>query len=142
MIIKLILDEFLDFFKFLNERNILNTGIGLVIALQVNSLFNTILDDLIKPVASKAVSEDINKHYVKIYGIHFKIGHLSMAIINFIITMILIFYLYRVAIKAPTFFETMYGGITDSISSVSKTIETIIPPSVEESVLFRFKRFK
>ena len=97
MIINLIIDEFLDFFKFLNERNILNTGIGLVIALQVNSLFNTILDDLIKPVASQAVSEDINKHYVEFKGIRFKIGHLSMAIINFIITMILIFYLYRVS---------------------------------------------
>ena len=142
MIINLIIDEFLDFFKFLNERNILNTGIGLVIALQVNSLFNTILDDLIKPVASKAVSEDINKHYIEFQGIRFKIGHLSMAIINFIITMILIFYLYRVSIKAPSFFESLYGGITNSVATVSKTIENIVPPSMEESILYRFKRFK
>ena len=141
MLTKLILDEFSDFFKFLNERNILNTGIGLVIALQVNSLFGTILEDLIKPVATNVVSEDINKHYVEFYGIRFKIGHLSMAIINFIITMILIFYLYRVSMKAPSFLESMYGGITNSISSVSKTIENIIPPTPAENVLFRIKRF-
>jgi len=122
MFINFIYDEFIDFFKFLNERNVLTTGIGLVIALQVNSLFANILDDLIKPVATNVVSEDINKHYIEFYGIRFKVGHLSMSIINFIITMILIFYLYKVSKKAPSFIENMYGSITNSISSVSKTI--------------------
>jgi large-conductance mechanosensitive channel len=127
MLLKLLVDEFADFFKFLTERNILNTGIGLVIALQVNTLFATVLEDLIKPVATNVVSEDINKHYVEFYGIRFKVGHLSMSIVNFIITMILIFYLYRVSMKAPSFIESMYGGITNSLSTVSKNIVNILP---------------
>ena len=133
MLLKLLVDEFADFFKFLTERNILNTGIGLVIALQVNTLFATVLEDLIKPVATNVVSEDINKHYVEFYGIRFKVGHLSMSIVNFIITMILIFYLYRVSMKAPSFIESMYGGITNSLSTVSKNIVNILPQA-EESV--------
>ena len=127
MLLKLFYDEFQDFFTFLNERNILNSGIGLVIALQVNSLFGTILEELIKPVATNVVSEDINKHYIEIYGIKFKVGHLSMSIINFIITMILVFYLYRVSMKAPSFMESMYGGITGSFSTLTKNFSNVLP---------------
>jgi len=129
MIIEILYSEFLDFFKFLNERNILNTGIGLVIALQVNSLFGTILEDLIKPVATNVVSEDINKHYIEFYGVKLKIGHLSMSIINFIITMILIFYLYRISMKTPSFFQNVYGSVSGSISVFSKNMINILPQS-------------
>lgn len=122
MLFDFIYYEFFDFIKFLNDKNILTTGIGLIIALQVNTLFLSVMEDLIKPVATNAISEDINKHYVEFYGIRIRIGHLTMSIINFIITMLFIFYLYKISMKAPSLFESMFGRLKNTVSSVSSTI--------------------
>ena len=122
MLFSLLYNEFIDFLKFLNDRNILTTGIGLIIALQVNTLFLSVMEDLIKPVATSAISEDINKHYVQFYGIRIRIGNLTMSIINFTITMLFIFYLYKISMKAPSVFESMFGTLKSSVSTVSSTV--------------------
>jgi hypothetical protein len=122
MIFEVFKNEFIEFFRFLYEKNILASGIGFIIAMQINDLFKNILEDLVKPIATKAVSEDINKHYIELFGMRFKVGHLLVSIINFIITIFLIFYLYRITMKAPTIFDKFLGGITFSFDKVKKSI--------------------
>lgn len=111
MVLGYVKSEFADFLTFLTERNIMGAGIGLIIALQVNSLFLDFVDDIIKPVASKVVSEDININYVTILGVKLKVGHLIISIINFIITMIFIFYLYRLSKSTPKIINRVYGNV-------------------------------
>jgi len=122
MILTVFKDEFLEFLNFLYKKNILASGIGFVIALQINSLFLNILEDLIKPIASKVISEDVNKHYIVFYGIKFKIGHLFVSILNFIITLILVFYLYRISMKTPTLFDRFLNTISFSYNKVKESI--------------------
>ena len=111
MIIAFIGDEFSEFIAFLNKNNIISSGVGLIIALQINRLFLDFIADIVKPVANKIVSEDIDKHETNLLGISFKFGHLLTSIINFLITMIFIFYLYKITQSTPTVIENFYLGI-------------------------------
>lgn len=111
MIIAFIGDEFTEFVAFLSKNNIITSGVGLIIALQVNRLFLDFIADIVKPVANNIISEDIDKHETKLAGISFKFGHLLTSLINFIITMIFIFYLYKITQSTPTIIEKFYSGI-------------------------------
>jgi len=106
--------EIIAFINFLDQKNVLTTSMGLILALQINTLFLNIIDDIIKPVASKVVDEDINKHTVDIYGIKLKVGHLFFSIFNVFITLIMIFYLYRLTSESTN----IVSGIQDSFKKI------------------------
>jgi large-conductance mechanosensitive channel len=106
--------EINEFANFLDKKNVLTTSMGLILALQINTLFLNIIDDIIKPVASKVVDEDINKHTVDINGIKLKVGHLFFSIFNVFITLIMIFYLYRISTES----STIVSGIQDSFKKI------------------------
>jgi len=118
MIIDYIKSELHEFYEFLSKRNVVNTGISLIIALQINSLFLDFIEDVVKPIATKTVSEDIDSHYIKLFGIKFKVGHLIVSIINFIIITIFLYYIYRISSNTPGFFSRVYHGIRGGIKSI------------------------
>jgi large-conductance mechanosensitive channel len=111
-------NELTEFGIFLNEKNVLMTSIGFILALQVNSFFLDVIDDIIKPVANRVIAEDINKHTVNVYGIKLKIGHLFFSVFNLIITLIMIFYIYRLSIGSPSIVSTVVSSIQNSVQSV------------------------
>ena len=111
-------NELNEFGNFLNEKNVLMTSIGFILALQVNSFFLDVIDDIVKPVANRIVAEDINKHTVNVYGIKFKIGHLFFSVFNLIITLIMIFYIYRLSVGSPSVFSNVVATIQNSVESV------------------------
>ena len=126
MILENIKHEISDFFDFLNKKSVVNTGIALIIALQVNNLFLDFIDDIVRPVASTVVSGNIDTHYIKFFGIKMKLGHLIVSIINFLITMIFLYYIYKVSKSTPGFFDNLYHGIRRGV----KTIIPILPIDV------------
>ena len=111
-------NELIEFGNFLNEKNVLMTSIGFILALQVNSFFLDVIDDIIKPVANRVIAEDINKHTVNVYGIKLKIGHLFFSIFNLIITLIMIFYIYRLSVGSPSIVSNVVSTIQNSVESV------------------------
>lgn len=111
-------NELNEFGNFLNEKNVLMTSIGFILALQVNSFFLDVIDDIVKPVANRVIAEDINKHTVNVYGIKLKIGHLFFSIFNLIITLIMIFYIYRLSVGSPSIVSNVVSTIQNSVESV------------------------
>jgi len=101
-----------DFGNFLKSRNVINAGVAFVIALQVNKLFTDMINLIINPIASKIISQEINKQEYVIYGIDFKTGQLFLSFLNFIIVMIFIYYIFKISENAPTIFESFYSKIT------------------------------
>jgi hypothetical protein len=99
--------EFIEFINFLESRNILSSSIGFILAFQINNLFLNIIDDVVKPVASKVVAEDINKHTVNIFGFKLRIGRLFFSILHVFIILVFIFYIYRLSTESTNIFSNL-----------------------------------
>jgi len=110
-----IYNVFTDFGSFLKGRNIINTGIAFVIALQVNKLFLDLVDAVVNPIASKLIDKELNKQETKILDINFKTGTLLLSLINFSIILIFIYNVLKLSETAPSLLERVYSGITGSI---------------------------
>jgi large-conductance mechanosensitive channel len=96
MVIK---NELKGFLEFLLERNIFQAGISFLIASQVNNLSRNIIDTVATPILDKVFNENIKNQDTEIFGIKFKTGQLMLNIINFLIVMIFIYYLYKLTNK-------------------------------------------
>jgi large-conductance mechanosensitive channel len=114
-----------DFGKFLKSRNIINTGVAFVIAIQVNKIFLDIIDIIVNPIASKVINQELHKQETKILDINFKTGLLFLSILNFIIILIFIYNVLKLSETAPTLFETIYSNVTNSISNIGSSIKNV-----------------
>ena len=89
---------FKDFISFLNKRNIINTGIGIVVGTQVRTITDVIVRNLINPIVNKSLPKNIEleKVEVELIGIKFKIGEIINKLLEFFIIMFLIYQVYRI----------------------------------------------
>jgi large-conductance mechanosensitive channel len=114
-----------DFGKFLKSRNIVNTGIAFVIALQVNKIFLDIIDIIVNPIASKVIDQDLNKQETKILDVKFRTGALFLSLLNFTIILIFIYNILKLSETAPTLIETFYTNFSKSISNIGSSISNV-----------------
>jgi large-conductance mechanosensitive channel len=89
---------FKEFFDFLNKRNIINTGIGIVVGTQVRTITDIIVRNLINPIVNKSLPKNIEleKIDVNLLGIKFKIGEIINKLLEFFLIMFLIYQIYRI----------------------------------------------
>jgi len=110
--------QFEDFIDFLKQKNIINTGIAFIIAMQVNKMFLDFINELVNPIASKMVSQEFNKKQYEIFGLKIKIGFLFLSFLNFIITMIFIYYIWKLSETTPGIIGSVYSRISNSIKKI------------------------
>jgi large-conductance mechanosensitive channel len=103
-------DELRGFFKFLIDRNIFQSGISFLIASQVNSLSKNLIDTIIKPILEKIIDEEIRNQDTDFLGIKFKTGQLILNLINFMLVMFFIYYLYKIT-KPEGLIQNLFSGI-------------------------------
>jgi len=89
-------EELKGFLQFLLDKNIFQSGISFLIATQVNGLTKNIIDSIVTPVLEKVLDEKIRNQDTEVFGIKFKTGQLILSIINFLIVMFFIYYLYKI----------------------------------------------
>ena len=70
-----------------------------MIATQVNNLSKNIIDTVATPILAKIFNEKIQNQYITLFDIKFMTGNLLINIINFIVIMIFIYYLYKLTKK-------------------------------------------
>lgn len=112
---KYITNEFADFMTFLLERNIFQTGVAFIIATQVNKFMLDIMNSLISPIVSKTLDANskskIENKTIKFFGIEFRIGVLIMSVINFLVMMLLIFYIYKLSNSGKSIMQNFTSKI-------------------------------
>lgn len=108
---EIFIEHVYGFLKFLQEKNIINTGIAFIIALQINKLFLDFIESIITPIADKVISKNINTVETNVVGVKFKVGNFFISFLNFTIMMICIYYLFRISESTPSFFENIYKKI-------------------------------
>jgi len=89
---------FRDFLSFLTEKNILNLAVATTIGFYINGFTSDIMDIIGKPIINKILNKagDIEtKYIVTLFGIKFEIGRLIEVIFKLIVTLFIIYMIYR-----------------------------------------------
>jgi large-conductance mechanosensitive channel len=87
-----------DFFEFLNKKNIVNTGIGIVVGTQVRNITDTVSRNIIFPIVEKSLPKDakLKEAQIELIGIKFKIGELIIKIIESLLILFLIYVIFKI----------------------------------------------
>jgi len=102
-----------DFINFLFEKKIFQTGFAFVLAMQINKLFVDFINYIIAPIVNKVVSETTEERKTTFFGIQFKTGNFIISLINFILVIIFLFYMYKIADNT----QGVFGTISKNFSS-------------------------
>lgn len=110
-----------DMLKFILSKNIVQTGVGIIIATNINKLTVAVSDFVISPIVNRLTNgdvKDIEKYTIEIAGVEFKVGTLILNIISFILTVIIVYYIW-VLMQLPNF------------EFINKILEDIKPQKVK-----------
>ena len=121
-IISFLKNNLVGFLKFLFDRNIIQTGIGIIIASQVGKITNVIVDALINPVVKRlsvGTIDDINEWEINIFDIKIKIGLILSTIINFLLITFIVYYIWK--LSQDTNFDFIKEFLEDSKESLEKS---------------------
>lgn len=97
-IINFLKNNLVGFLKFLFDRNIIQTGVGIIIATQISKLTNVVVDAFINPIVrrlSVGTIDDINNWEISMFDIKIKIGLILSTIINFLLIAIVVYYIWK-----------------------------------------------
>ena len=87
-----------DFLQFIFKQNVIQIGIGLLIATQLSILTKLMSDEFFGPIIQKFINNKDKKledYKVSVFGIEFKVGLFILNFINFIFVIIFIYFLYK-----------------------------------------------
>ena len=126
----------LNFFKsqvdgimsFIFNKNIIQTCIGLIIASQVSKITTMLIDIIITPIIQRLTGDETTKLEevkVNILGVNLQIGLFLSKIINFIIILIIVYYIFKLS-TLPNF-----NSIKSGLDSAKPT-KTVITTSLDD----------
>lgn len=105
-------EELKGFLQFLMDKNIFQSGISFLIATQVNALAKNIIDSIVIPILERVIDEKIRNQDTVVFGIKFKTGQLILNLINFMIVMFFIYYLYKIT-KPEGFITQIFNSVKE-----------------------------
>ncbi len=132
----------LDFLKnnvsgiltFLFEKNIIQTMVGLIIASQVSKVTNVLSEVIISPtiqVISFGEFSKLEDFKIQLFGIEFKIGLLIITLINFLIVLIIVYYIWKLSRVENYKFLT---DILENAKTITQSYQSQSSPTVLVSV--------
>lgn len=89
----------LDFWNFLTETNVLQLGVAFIIAMQVNALGTSFIDDIVSPIIDKIFGdyeESVKYKKTALFGIEFQWDDFIVSIIKFFMFMVLIYLIFSI----------------------------------------------
>jgi large-conductance mechanosensitive channel len=88
--------------NFLVGKNVLELGLAFIVSSNINRVASDFIDNIVSPVINKISSseeEKLKDAKISIFGIKFEIGNFLMSLLKFIITMIVIYYVFKLTGK-------------------------------------------
>lgn len=110
--------------RFLFDKNLIQMGIGIMVATQVSKLTSIITDNIISPIINKLTGEDVAKfedYTYTLFGINFKLGIVITNLVNCLLVLLIIYNIYQLS------------KITD-FSFLGSRIDKIIPDKTRVNI--------
>lgn len=86
--------------KFLIDRNVVSAGIAIIVGTQIGRITTAFVEYLLSPFINLILAGETKKledYEIEIYGVHFRIGLFISSLIQFIINMSMVYYVFQVA---------------------------------------------
>jgi large-conductance mechanosensitive channel len=110
------------FLKFLFDKNIIQTSVGIIIASQIGKITNIIVESLINPIVKRlsvGTIDNINNWELNLFDINIKIGLILYTIINFLLVAIVVYHIWKLSQN------TNFDYIKDTIENIKDNIDNI-----------------
>lgn len=127
IIIDFLKNNLVEFFNFLFNRNIIQTGVGIILASQISRITNVIVESLINPIVkrlSMGIVNDLTKWEVNLFDIKIKIGLILSTILNFILISIVVYYIWKLSQNAN--FNFIKEILEDSKKNINTTKTKVV----------------
>jgi len=93
-------NHLVGFIRFLFDRNIIQTGVGIIIATNISKITIVIVDAFITPIIKRlsfGTVDDINNWELELFDIKIKIGLILVTILNFLFTTVVVYHIWKLS---------------------------------------------
>lgn len=87
---------FNEFKEFALRGNVMNLAIGVIIGAAFQSVVTSLTDNIISPVIGLFTQQNFDMLVIEVFGVTIKYGAFITAVINFVITALVIFIIVRI----------------------------------------------
>ena len=97
-IIDILKEQSEDFLRFLFKQNLIQLGIGLLVATQLSAFTTNVSTNVLAPIInslSTGSQKNLADYTITIFGVTFKVGTVIVGIINLLLMIIVIYFLYQ-----------------------------------------------
>lgn len=118
------------FVKFLFDRNIVQTGIGIIIASQISKLTGLFIDTLINPIITRITAGNVKtmeEWSINIFDIKIKIGLIISSLVNFVLLVFIIYQIWQ--LSQITDFKVINNLLDNTKENITKTRVIINVPA-------------
>ena len=117
-------NNLVGFLKFLFDRNIIQTGIGIMIAVNVNKITNVMVDAMINPIIKRlsfGAIDEITNWELELFDIKIKIGLIISTILNFLSITVFVYFIWKLSQNINTNFFNDMLSVTKENTGKPKT---------------------
>jgi large-conductance mechanosensitive channel len=96
--INILKDQSESFLRFLFQQNLIQLGIGLLVATQLSAFTTNVSTNILAPIInslSTGSQKNLADYTITIFGVTFKVGNVIVGIINLLLMIIVIYFLYQ-----------------------------------------------
>lgn len=90
--------NYIRFFEFLKQNNILTTAIAAVLSYRINDITNELFDGLVMPIINRDANKDgipdvkkFEDYEIEVLAIKFKVGKMIMAVVKLLIILYIVY---------------------------------------------------
>lgn len=123
IIVTFVVTQSKKIFKFLIDKNVVSAGIAIIVGTQIAKITGAFVDNLLGPFINLILPSDkkyLEDYEIEIYGAHFKVGLFISNLLQFIINMTMVYYVFQISQFSSENFDKF---LTQSISVGTLSLE-------------------
>jgi large-conductance mechanosensitive channel len=112
------------FLKFLIDKNVVSAGLAIIVGTQIGKLTGAFVEYLLAPFINMILAgetKSLDDYVIVIYGVNFKIGLFITNLIQFLINMLMVYYVFQIAQLSTSGFDSILNqSVTTNALAASR----------------------
>lgn len=99
IIVTFIVKQSSKLLKFLVDKNVVSAGIAIIVGTQIGKITGAFVDNLLGPFINLIIPSDtkhLEQYEIEFYGAHFKVGLFISNLIQFLLNMTIVYYVFQI----------------------------------------------
>ena len=111
-IVTFFLTQSKKFLKFLIDKNVVSAGIAIIVGTQIGKITGAFVEYLLSPFINLILAGEtasLDDYEIILYGIHFKVGLFIKNLIQFMLNMVMVYYVFQIAQFSTGNFDSFFN---------------------------------